>query len=173
MKITSVNVKMNLKQAERFFEWMLRGNIKRAALHQIGVSLTKFLWQFVFSSSLAQIFDVPDKAAMRRLIKTGSWPPLTSYSASYLQKMRREGKVTHGSLRQHTHIDVFSDKVLFYIPSLYTTAFSVSSKGKVNYYNYGPIHERQKSILKATVVFSWQDIKRRIGKLYTEYAKRA
>jgi hypothetical protein len=110
---------------------------------------------------------------MRRMIKSGSWPPLSTYTIDYLEKMRREGLVTHGSLRQHTHIDVFTDRVLFYIPSLYTTAFKITKVGKVNYYNYGPIHEQRKSILKSTVVFAWQDIKRRVGRIYTEYAKRA
>jgi hypothetical protein len=164
---------MNLGQAVKYFDWMKQGKMKKSAIFQISKSLSNHLWRFVFTSNLVQIYDVPDKASMRKLIKARSFPPLTRYSASYLARMRREGRVSHGSLRQKTHIEAFNDKVLFYIPRMNTQSFKITKAGKVNWFNYGPVHEKRKSILKSTVVFAWADILTRIGKIYTNFAKSA
>lgn len=166
-----VKIKMNLKQAERYFDLMRRGKMKRACLNQIAISLTNHLWQYVFTNAY-MVFDVQDKSAMRRLIKAKSVPPLAKYNDVYLRNMMAAGKLPHGSLRQNTHIDIFWDRVLFYIPEEATTATSITKAGKVHVYNYGPVHERKKSILKSTVVFAWQDILKRIGSVYKTYAER-
>ena len=180
-----INVKMNLKQAERYFDNMRRGRMKKACLSQIAISLNNNLWRYVFTNTY-MVFDVPDKSTMRRLIKAKSFPPLARYNQVYLDNMIRKGKLPHGSLRQHTHIDIINDKVLFYIPSMHTLKTRVvdpmrrqedywAGEGhygkKVHVYNMGPIHEKRKSILKSTIVFSWQDILKRIGNVYKTYAE--
>jgi len=175
---------MNLKQVERFFDLMRRGHMKRACLSQVAISLTNNLWRYIFTDSLTTIYDVPDIATMRRLIKAKGFPPLARYNDDYLRYMQKHNLKTHGSIREHTYIDIINDKVLFYIPSLDTVKTSVVYKtdidrfagagphgAKVHVYNMGPIHEKRKSILKSTLVFAWQDILKRIGNVYKSYAE--
>ena len=178
---------MNLKQAEKFFDIMRSGKMKKTALIRIATSLTSNLWRHVFTDVLTSIYDVPDVATMRRLIKSGTYPPLSEYNDDYLRYMRTHALKTHGSIREHTHIDIINDKVLFYIPSMSTVRTRVVGSmrrdidswagagpygTKVHVYNMGPIHERRKSILKSTIVFAWQDILKRVGNVYKSNTKR-
>ena len=187
MKFISVNVKMNLKQVERYLEAIRSGRIKKVALGQIVLSLNKHLWNFVFTDSLADIYEIPDAATMINMIKTKTYPPLGSYNPEYLERMIRHGLKTHGSLREHTHIEIMADKVVMFIPSIHTTRTRVvgafrrsidTMQGagpygtRVHVYNFGPIHERRKSILKATIVFAWQDILKKVKNTYLSFATR-
>jgi len=162
---------MTLKQAERYFDMMRRGRMKTASKTQIAISLTRNLWQYVFTDKTAQIFNVPDKETMRRLIKGKSFPPISKYSEDYFRKMIREGRKPHGSLRENTFIEFEGDKVKFFIPREATTRTRTTKAGKTYTHNFGPTHETNKSILKATVVFAWQDILKRISEIYKKYAE--
>lgn len=162
---------MTLKQAEKYFDMMRSGRMITASKTQIAISLTNNLWQYVFTDKIAQVFNVPDKQAMRKLIKARSFPPIAKYTEQYFRKMVREGKKPHGSLREKTFIKFDKDKVLFYIPREATTKTRTTKAGKTTTFNYGPAHEQNKSILKATIVFAWYDILKRITKVYERYAR--
>lgn len=170
LKITTY--KMTLKQAERYFDMMRKGRMKTASKVQIAISLTKNLWEYVFTDKTAQIFNVPDKETMRRLIKAKSFPPISKYTEQYFRKMVREGKKPHGSLRENTFINFEGDKVKFFIPKEATTKTRTTKAGKTHTFDFGPQHEQNKSILKSTVVFAWQDIIKRISNVYKTYAGR-
>ena len=168
---------MNLRQAEHYFDMMRRGKMKRACHSQIASSLTESLWFWVYTSILTQIYDIKDATEMKSLLKSEAYPPLSRYNQKYFKwKMKQGPPISYphhlsGKMKANTHIDIFSDRVLFYIPSLATVGMKVTKSGKVHVYNFGPIHERRKSVLKATVVFAWKDIRNRIRKVYKRYAE--
>lgn len=170
--ILITTVKMTLKQAERYFDMMKRGVMKTASKTQIAISLTRNLWQYVFTDKIAQIFNVPDKETMRRLMKARTFPPIGKYTEQYFRKMAREGRKPHGSLRENTFIDFDKDKVKFYIPREATTRTRTTKAGKTYTHNFGPEHEKNKSILKSTVVFAWYDILKRVVNVYKSFAER-
>lgn len=189
--ITTVNVKMTLKQAERYFDMMKTGRIKRSATSQIAISLTRHLWGRVFTDNISDIYEIEDAAEMRELIRSKGFPRMGSYNQDYLDWKLIHAPYPHeisGELKSGVYIDIMTDKVLFYTSPSATTRTRVSHQGplsqiqrlpgagpppgyKVSMFNFGPIHERRKSILKATVVFAWQDIKKRVGNTYKTYAE--
>ena len=163
---------MTLKGLERYVDMLRGGRVKNSAITEIAISLTNNLWQYVFTDKLAQVFDVPDVATMRRYIKQKLlFPPLSRYSQAYFERMLREGKKSHGSLRDSTFIEIKRNGVDFYIPSSATIKTRTTQAGKTHTYDIGPKHERDKSILKATVVIAWQDLLSRIGRTYKKYAE--
>lgn len=162
---------MTLKQAEKYFDMMKSGKMITASKTQIAISLTNNLWQYVFTDKVAQVFNVPTKEAMRKLIKSRSFPPIAKYTEQYFRKMVREGKKPHGSLRDHTFIGFDKNKVKFYIPREATTRRRTTKAGKTTEFNFGPVHEQNKSILKSTVVFAWYDILKRVTNVYKRYAE--
>lgn len=170
---------MNLKQATHYFDMMRRGKMKRASVHQIASSLTEALWFWIYTSILAQVYDIKDATEMRSMLKSEVFPPLSKYNQKYFKwKMKQGPPISYphhltGRMKANTHIDIFVDRVLFYIPSLATHRINITKGGKVHTYNFGPIHERRKSVLKATVVFAWKDIRKRIRNVYKRYAEMA
>ncbi|MHA1748708.1 MAG: hypothetical protein ACTSYF_08745 [Promethearchaeota archaeon] len=162
---------MDLGKLERFLTLMKNGVPKRQSHHEIRDSLDEHLWKHIFTLYRV-VYSVPTAASMRRLIRMRRIPSQSSYNPRYLRKMFREGLLPHGSLRMHTYIEVL-DRVLFFIPVAYTTAMKITSLGRVHVFNYGPIHERRKSILKSTVVFAWPDVMKRVLKTYTNTARGA
>ena len=181
-----VKVSMDLRQAERYINLLRSGRVKQEGLSQIAASIKRYLWKFIFTNIRSQIFDVPDAATMRSLISTNSYPPLAHYNPWYLNMMFRKNLLPHGSIRNNTYIDIINKKVLFYIPMMNTVKTSLSYSRvftnvlsrastivpKAHVYNIGPIQERRKSILKATIVFAWKDIITKVTNIYKRNAER-
>lgn len=163
---------MTLGGLDKYLNMLIGGRVKRAAKSQIAISLTNNLWQYVFSDNLSQVFDVPTTEIMRKYIKQKLlFPPLAHYAPAYLERMMREGRKPHGSLRDSTFMKMTPNGVDFYIPSSATTKTRTTKAGVTHTYDIGPKHEKDKSILKATVVIAWQDIMARIGNTYKTYAE--
>jgi len=163
---------VTLSQAEKYFDKMRKGFYKRESLDQIEESLTQHLWRYIYTTVLTEIYKVEDAAEMRRLIKSRTLPSLTNYNDKYFRWKVRQGvpiSSPHhltGKTKESTVVNVTGDKVLFYIPKSATIRSRTTKGGKTHTFNFGPIHEARKSILKATVVFAWQDIMKRIKKIY-------
>lgn len=152
---------------------MRRGRIKRSATTQIAISLTMILWSRIFTDNISNIYEIEDAAEMRALIKSKGFPRMGSYNQDYLEWKLIYAPHPHeisGKLKSGVYIDIITNKVLFYTSPTATTATRISDK-KVSMFNFGPIHERRKSILKATVVFAWQDIKKRVGNTYKKFTE--
>ena len=161
---------MSLNQAEKYFGMMKSGKMKTASKIQIAISLTNNLYKYVFNDS-NDIFDVPNKEAMRSLIKSRSKPPTAQYTTEYFNRVLNGANKAHGSLREKTIIAFDGNKVIFYIPREATTRTKTSKAGKTSTFNFGPVHERRKSILKSTIVFAWSDILKRVTKVYKDFAE--
>lgn len=165
-------IKMNIRKAIEFLDEMRSGVIKQKATEKIMESLTEHLTRDVYVNGL-RIWRVTDADKMRELIKNKGRPAVAHYGKNYLLWKEVNGQRAHevsGKMKRNTFIEIHAGNVLFYIPSTATTR--TSTGWEANIYNFGPIHERRKSVLKATVVFAWQDIMKNIFKTYKEFAEK-
>lgn len=159
-------MRKTIEETIRFLEIVKSGVIKKSGLVHIKKALESSLNMKVFTNSLDEIYSINDANEMRSLIKGGKLRK-GSYNPIYRVWKLRHAPFPHevtGILKSHTIIKIIGDTVEFSIPSFATTR--TSTKGN---YNFGPIHERRKSILKATVYFAWSDIMKRIRELYKRF----
>jgi hypothetical protein len=105
------------------------------------------------------VFEIPTQTDLELLIMGGGrshkpgTPRESHYSKEYLRKKRRFGLPAHEwkqkGFREGTEVIKQQGKVIIRTPSAKTT---------VRGYNYGPIHESKKSVLKYAFLSAWQQI---------------
>ena len=121
----------------------------------------------VFLNSIDDVYSIENLKELKDLIKNKGTPRKGSYNYLYRIWKTRNAPFPHeitGTMKNNTFINIIGNEVQLHIPDVATT-----KKG----YNYGPIHERRKSILKATVFFAWNDIMKRIRNLYRRFIENA
>jgi len=156
----------------RFLEDVIRGGVKARATSGIEKILKSNMKYKVFTSVLEDVWNIQDAEELRSLIKTGSEPTIRgTYNEQYKKWKKRYAPFPHvvsGKLKRGTNVSIVGDKVVLSIPASASTATR-----KSHVYNFGPIHEARKSILKSTVAFSWQEIRNRIRNTYKRALERA
>jgi len=174
--IIIVKVRMDLQQAKKFIEVIKSGKPKLDALDAAKGHLLNVLWAKIYVNNLTDLYSVKDAAEMRRLMKTTGIPPRGDpYEANYLRYKIRTGHTNvhelSGLMKANTTIKIDKNVLKFEIPKSSTTRAKTTRAGKTHIFNFGPIHERRKSILKSTFVFAWEKIIKSIRKVYEDYAK--
>lgn len=167
-----VIVRSNIKKTMDFLNDIRSGVIKKKANEKIIDSIKTALTTNVYINRLIT-WNVPDKDMMRDLIKRRRLPSQNTQFSKYYEWKQWNGGRPHevtGQMKNNTFIEEHAGKVLFFIPSSATTR--TSRAFKVSVYDFGPIHERRKSVLKSTMVFAWQDIMKKVTNLYREHAER-
>lgn len=171
--MTKIKIKSNVKDVANFINKVRNGTVRKKALKMILDTLLKVLDDKIYNNTL-KVYNVANSSEMRALIKSGGKPTEGRYDPNYLVWKKHNAPNAHevsGRLKANTFIEIINDKVLFYIPTDATTRTCIStglgnSPPIVHFFNFGPIHERRKSILKATIIFAWQEIMRKIALLY-------
>lgn len=182
MSYHRVEIRKTLAGALRFLDRLRDGTAMAAALIGIRQGILRSLNMFVLSDNLDDIWEITDAHEMRLLMATGATPRRGSYHPQYRAFKVRHGLPPHvltGTMVSAIFVDIHANRVLFGIPTgainsshtTPTTRFRQSRRtGRWHYFNFGPIHERRKSILKSTIVFGWQDIMVRLTEAYRRIA---
>jgi len=172
----------------KFLDRIRKPSFKNTVFQKISKIIWDTLRSDIFTGDYSKVYEIWDATEMRRLIKTSGMPKKASYNPKYLAWKQLMGLPPHvltGTMQRNVFVDIHKDRVLFYIPSgalttgarmrspwggkrgrgrliqsaTPTTRTRIGSGGKkVYYFNFGPIHESRKSILKSTMVFGWQNI---------------
>jgi len=183
MPVRRVIIRKTLGGALRFLDRLRDGSAISAALLGARAGILASLNMNVLVDNLDDVWEITDAHEMRMLMASGATPRRGSYNPLYRAWKVRRGLPPHvvtGTMVGAIFCDIHSNRILFGIPSgainlshvTPTTRFRISRKtGRVYYYNFGPIHERRKSILKATIVFGWQDIMTRLTEAYKKIAE--
>lgn len=163
---------MTLEQLTNFLKDIRDGIYLRESLINVEIALSRALTMNVYVTSLDEIYTIPNAGVMRALILSGTNPFIKgSYHPVYRRWKELHGLPPHqktGRMKAGTSIVTMPDRVLFFIPTSATTATYITKAGRVHVYNFGPIHEQRKSVLKATVAFAWKDIMNRIRNIYLD-----
>lgn len=165
---------MSIGDAIRYFDEMRKGKIKAKATEAIVDVLNKTLWDKVYWKSF-HTYKVESIAQMINHIKSGTIPGTQNlYSKTYMRWKKDSGRYAHeltGEMKKSTYVEIHAGKVLFFIPSSATTRTNVYFT-KAWTYNFGPIHEKRRSVIKSTVALAWKEIMQEVFKVYEENAKR-
>jgi len=183
MSVRRVIVRKTLDGALRFLDRLRDGTAMGAALLGVRAGILANLNMHVLVDNLDDIWEITDAGEMRLLMATGATPRRGRYHPDYRAFKVKHGLPPHvltGTMTGAIFVDIHANRVLFGIPSgainpshvTPTTRLRINPRtGRVYYYNFGPIHERRKSILKATIVFGWQDIMTRLTHAYRRIAE--
>jgi len=163
---------MNIQQAKNFFAKMKTGEFRKEALKNMRIDLARSLINNVYVYNLDSIYSIDNANEMRNLMRTGGKPRRGSYHPGYKAWKQAHGLPPHeltGVMKRSTFLDIINETLLFYIPSNATSRFSLTKprldpttgtwSQRAHFFNFGPIHEKRKSVLKSTVVFAWADMK--------------
>jgi len=156
-------MKKTISETIRFLDAMKSGVIKRSGLRQIKRALESALYMRVFVNSMNDVYSIENMDELISLIENNKTPCRGSYNNFYRKWKMFNAPFPHeisGRMKLATNIKIVGDSVQLEIPDSATT-----KKG----WNYGPKHEKRKSILKATVFFAWSDIIDGIYNLYKEF----
>jgi len=156
-------MRKTIKQTLRFLESMKSGVIKRSALLHIKNVLEKTLFMNVYVTSLYDVYSIDDMEELKDLIKGEASIRRGSYNYFYRIWKLQNAPFPHeltGVMKANTFVEVIGDEVQMYIP-----VNATMRKG----FNFGPIHERRKSVLKSTVYFAWKNIMKTIRELYRRF----
>lgn len=185
MSFHRVIVRKNLAGAIRFIDRLIDGTAVAAALIGVRAGILRSLNMFVLVDDLDDIYEITDAGEMRMLMATGASPRRGSYHPTYRAFKQFHGLPPHvltGTMTSAIFVDIHRNRVLFGIPSgainpshvTPTTRFRYAPRtNRWHFYNFGPIHERRKSILKSTIVFGWENIMYRLTDAYRRIAERS
>ena len=153
----------------KFLKGLQDGSINSKAYDKIKKTLRFSLDKNVFGKMQHEgnVFEIPTQADLELLIMGGGrshkpgQPRESHYSKEYLRKKRLLGLPAHEykqqGFREGTEVIKRQDKVIMRTPAAKTT---------VRGFNYGPIHESKKSVLKYAFLSAWQQI---IGDIVETY----
>lgn len=183
MSYHRVEIRKTLGGALRFLDRLRDGTALARALIGIRQGILRTLNMYILVDSLDNVWEITDAHEMRMLVSTGATPRRGRYDPDYRKFKIRHGLPPHvltGTMTRSIFVDIHANRVLFGIPSgainpshiTPTTRMRRSRKtGRWHYFNFGPIHERRKSILKSTIVFGWRDIMVRVTGSYRKTAE--
>ena len=154
-------VKTTLTKFLNFLKGLEDGTVNDKAYDKIKRTLRHTLDRDVFGHQQHEgnVFEIPTQSDLELLIIGGGRshrpgkPRESHYSKEYLRKKRRLGLPAHEykqkGFKEGTEVIKQSGRVIMRTPSAKTTA-----RG----FNYGPIHESKKSVLKYAFLSAWQQI---------------
>ena len=154
-------VRTTLTKFLKFLEGLQNGTVKDKAYTKIKKTLRMSLNKNVFGHMQHEgnVFEIPTQTDLELLILGGGrshkpgQPRQSHYSKEYLRKKRRLGLPAHEwtqmGFKEGTEVLKLQDKVIIRTPAAKTT---------VRGFNYGPIHESKKSVLKYAFLSAWQEI---------------
>jgi hypothetical protein len=165
-----VTITTTLEKFLEFVKNLQNGTVNTRAYEQIAGTLKDTLRNQIFGDySHTRVFEIPTQTDLEVLIMAGgrshkpSQPREAHYSEEYLEKKKSMNLPAHEyknkGFVQGTEVIRETDRVLIRTPSDKTTA-----RG----YNYGPIHESKKSVLKMTFLSSWTRIMENIINSYVD-----
>ena len=164
-------IKTTLSKFIKFLDNLKNGTVNDKAYDKIKRTLRHTLDTEVFGHQQHEgnVFEIPTQSDLELLIMGGGRshrpgkPRESHYSKEYLRKKKRMGLPAHEwkgkGFTDGTEVIKQSGRVIIRTPSAKTT---------VRGYNYGPIHESKKSVLKYTFLLSWQQIIKDIVKTYKD-----
>lgn len=167
-----VRLDASLTELRQFVANYISGVIKQEAVVAMQDAITRTLSTKIFVQSIDDIYEISSSGEMRRLIRSGGTPKKGRYSWDYARKKIVEGTPPHvktGRMKNSLINRIIGDSVYLEIPDFVTTVHYTTKAGTNKTFNYGPIHEMRKSILKAAIVFAWQDIMREILQTYASW----
>lgn len=170
-------IRMNLKQLKKFLSSILSGKLKKIINEKWVSILEKTLTNKIFVQSLDDIYEVDSTGDMIRYIKAGvgKYIPRGEYNEQYRQLKTKLGEPPHEHggpphMKDNVYVNDRGIDVVMYIPMGITTRINVTNSGKIHMYNFFPIHERRKSILKAAMIMSWRELEETVLNTYYEEA---
>ncbi len=164
-------VRTTLTKFLKFLKGLQDGTVNDKAYDKIKKTLRFSLDRNVFGHTQHEgnVFEIPTQTDLELLIMGGGRshrpgkPRESHYSKEYLMKKRRMGLPAHEWKRKGftsgTEVIKQGGKVIMRTPADKTT---------VRGYNYGPIHESKKSVLKYAFLSAWQNIIEDIVKTYVD-----
>ena len=166
-----VTVNTTLTKFIKFLNGLQDGSVNAKAYEKIKRTLRWSLDHNVFGHQQHEgnVFEIPTQTDLELLIIGGGrshkpgHPRESHYSKEYLRKKRRLGLPAHEykqmGFKEGTEVIKLQDSVIIRTPAAKTT-----TRG----YNYGPIHESKKSVLKYAFLSSWQQIIENIVETYAD-----
>lgn len=172
--MTRRTIRMRLSDAINYLNQLKSGNLRKRALSDIKDALLRSIFMNVYVYNLDNVYEIWDATEMRRLMLSGGAPRKGSYNLKYKKWKKAKGLPPHeisGRMKASTKINVDVNKVSLSIPTIATTRTKksydlITGDYYSTSFNFGPIHERRKSVLKATFVFAWHEIKRAFRDAY-------
>ncbi len=164
-------VKTTLTKFIKFLDGLQDGTVNDKAYEKIKKTLRHSLDRNVFGHQQHEgnVFEIPTQTELELLIMGGGRshrpgkPRESHYSKEYLRKKKRMGLPAHEykqkGFKEGTEVIKQSGKIIMRTPAAKTTA-----RG----FNYGPIHESKKSVLKYAFLSAWQQIIKDIVKTYVD-----
>ena len=155
----------------QFLKALQNGSVNNKAYDKIKRTLRTSLDRNVFGHQQHEgnVFEIPTQSDLEMLIMGGGRshrpgkPRESHYSKEYLRKKRRMGLPAHEwkgkGFTEGTEVIKQAGRVIIRTPAAKTT---------VRGYNYGPIHESKKSVLKYAFLSVWQQIIKDIVKTYKD-----
>ena len=164
-------IKTTLRKFLKFLKGLQDGAVNEKAYDKIERTLRLSLNRNVFGHMRHEgnVFEIPTQTDLELLImgggrshKPGS-PRESHYSKEYLRKKMRMNLPAHEykqkGFTQGTEVVKQSGRIIMRTPAEKTT---------VRGYNYGPIHESKKSVLKYAFLSAWSNIIDDIVKTYAD-----
>ena len=154
-------VKTTLAKFIKFLEGLQSGTVKDKAYDKIRRTLRWSLDNNVFGHQQHEgnVYEIPTQSDLEMLIMSGgrshkpATPRESHYSTEYLKRKRRLGLPAHewkqGGFKSGTVVIRQNNRVVMKTPAAKTTDDG---------YNYGPIHESKKSVLKYAFLSAWEQI---------------
>jgi len=167
-------VKTTMTKFLKFIEGLQDGTVNQKAYEKIKRTLRWSLDNNVFGHMQHEgnVYEIPTQTELELLIMSGGRshkpgiPRESHYSKEYLIKKRALSLPAHEwkqeGFTRGTKVIKEANMVLITTPAAATT-----TKG----YNYGPIHESKKSVLKWAFLSAWQDIIKDIIDTYVDEVK--
>jgi len=165
-----VTVRTTLTKFLKFLKALEDGTVNDKAYSKIQRTLRRSLDENVFGHMQHEgnVFEIPTQSDLELLIMSGGShrpgkPREAHYSKEYLKKKRAMNLPAHEykqkGFKDGTEVIKQQNKVIMRTPANQTT-----SRG----YNYGPIHESKKSVLKYAFLSAWTQIIEDIVKTYAD-----
>ena len=163
-------VRTTLTKFIKFLDGLQDGTVKSKAYYKIKKTLRSSLDKNVFGHMQHEgnVFEIPTQTDLELLIMSGGshrpgQPREAHYSKEYLRKKRSMNLPAHEykqeGFKEGTEVIKQQNKVIIRTPAAKTT-----TRG----YNYGPIHESKKSVLKYAFLSAWTQIIDDIVETYEE-----
>ena len=164
-------VRTTLTKFLKFLKGLEDGTVNDKAYTKIKKTLRWSLDNNVFGHQQHEgnVFEIPTQTDLELLILSGgrshkpSKPRESHYNKEYLRKKRRLGLPAHEwmqkGFKEGTEVLKLQDRVIIRTPAAKTT---------VRGFNYGPLHESKKSVVKYAFLSVWQQIIKDIVETYVD-----
>lgn len=174
-------IKLSLEQTKDFLRLITSGLIKDMIYDKIVQIIEDTLANKIFVHILDEVYEINSAGEMVRLLKSGAgesirWTHEGSYNRDYYNYKKRNNEDPHvhngpPHMKNSVYINKKSNRIEVGIPSSATTRIKANLAGQVNVFDFGPIHESRKSILKSAIIMGWGKIEDAVLDSYFDEAK--